>query len=82
MVTISTNIYIYTLYIYILYIYILYIYIYICNLPKTNSLPLETAFAKDERIVFQPLIVRCYVSFREGKYTYIYICICILSKEV
>ena len=45
---------------------------YICNffvatLPKTNSSPLKIGHPK-RKLVFQPSIFRCHVSFREGSY--------------
>ena len=38
------------------------------TLPETNSSPLKMGHPKRE-LVFQPSIFRCYVSFREGIYT-------------
>ena len=35
------------------------------TLPETNSLPLKIGHPK-RKLVFQPSIFRCYVSFREG----------------
>ena len=37
-----------------------------CTLPETNSSPLKIGLPK-RKIIFQPSIFRCYVSFREGK---------------
>ncbi len=51
--------------------YIIYIYIFVYNtLPETNSSPLKIGLPK-RKVVFQPSIFRCYVSFREGIYSLI-----------
>ena len=38
-----------------------------CTLPETNGSPLKIGFPK-RKVVFQPSIFRCYVSFREGRW--------------
>ena len=41
------------------------------TLPETNIAPTRKLTQK-ETIVFQPSIFRCYVSFREGKFSFIF----------
>ena len=40
-------------------------------LPKTNSLPMKIGFPK-KKLVFQPSIFRCYVSFRECNFVFFF----------
>ena len=37
-----------------------------CTLPATNVVPDKIRWHPEKKAVFQPSIVRCYVSFREG----------------
>ena len=51
---------------------IIYCWCYKYTLPETNTSPLQGSHPK-RKLVFQPSIFRCYVSFREGVYIYIFI---------